>query len=151
MLNTRSFLWILFRVLFVAVFAYSFATTPSGIGAYPLDAGTALFLPLALFFAAWRISSILRHRYEKRKVNDDWTASLWSSPILRNPESFWIIGALSFILGALLGFMLTTPRARMLGWQATILAFGFGVLCGWAIFRFKFKHRRELSPGKMPS
>ena len=147
--------WILFRVAFVALFGVEFAKVATGSGVFPLDAGLKVFLPIAYIFAAWRFSGILRRRYEKKKEKDDWAASLWNSPILKNPESFFFIGGLAFVIGSLLGWMIAMPPMNQLGMLSMEFVFGAGILSGWALFRFRYKKRAnqaaQTTPGLRPS
>jgi hypothetical protein len=101
-----------------------------------------IFVPIGLAWAAWRFSAILRKRYEKKKASDDWTASLWTSPILKNPESFFFVGGLSFLAAAAMGFLRVsdTRGFEMLALEAT---FGIGILFSLVIFRLRVKRANQ--------
>src|SRR5579859_3613817 len=107
----NSVLWILVRIALLVIFSASFARMTSGTNVFPLDAGDVIFLLFAFIFPAWRFSSILRCRFEKKKPQDDWSASLWRSPLLKNPESFYLLAGLAFVAGSVLGLLITRPAA----------------------------------------
>jgi len=107
---------------------------------FPLSGRRAAILfSIGFFWITWKFSSLLRRRIQKRRLQDDWSASLWTSPILRNPESYFYIGSLSFLAGGLSDLAITLGQRKSLGEPEFMLMFGGGMLAGWTIFRLNKK------------
>ena len=84
-------------------------------------------------FAGWRFYSILAAQWRQKKEGHDWSASLWFSPILKNPQSFPVVGGASL---ACAGFGLAVA-SRSVFPGTFFVAFGLGTLAGVLIFRLK--------------
>jgi hypothetical protein len=129
--------WIVLRLLIVAGFALSIANVKGGESPpNAFEPGLTMFAVFSFVFIAWRVCVNLRRRFRKQGPGDDWKASLWSSPLLRNPVSFWILCGASFVLGALLSIPKVRPNGYYPEMIALELAFGGGILAGCAFFCF---------------
>jgi hypothetical protein len=151
-------LWLLLRVAFIAWFGEACARMVVESPVFPSDPTIVIFFLFAFVFFAWRCFSILLRRYKKRKANDDWSASLWCSPILKNPESFWFGAGLAFLTGGLLGVVMVWHKNSNIGVQSLPVALmelslGGGALAGVEMFRIKKKsganHSTDLTPASV--
>ena len=103
----------------------------------PMSSPFVVFLVVVFFFPAWRFYSILVAQKKEKREGHDWTASLWFSPILKNPQSWVMTGgaALSAAGVALISACLLSGRSAFVGLFS--LTFGLGVLTGLITFRIR--------------
>jgi hypothetical protein len=132
-------LWFLLRAAFIGWFAcsgFAFAIHTSGFG---FDFLMPPFLCIAFLASMWRFYTILRDRYKKKKGRDDWSASLWLSPILRNPESPFVVIGCAFLFAGAAGFGAVAMHGAGAVEPSMMVVFGAGILSGWALFRIRKK------------
>ena len=122
-------LWILIRVLIVALFVSSFARMIATAPFLARDFGMLAFAPIGFLFSWWLSFRTMRTRFAKGGTKEVWLLSLWSSPLVSAPQRWFLMGIIAALSG-ILGLVLTLPPGTNYEFALIMVAAGCGILCG---------------------
>jgi len=131
----NSQLWILVRIVGIIGFGFGagsmFAKQP-GLEFPPAFAEFAICF--FFFWSALKTFTKLCRRFGRKFGRDDWTASLWTSPYLKNPESNYLTIGLAFSVANVVDAIILASQGRSL-LNSFMFSIGWGILAGLTAFR----------------
>ncbi len=129
------YLWFLLRLgiivwFFVGGFDRAWTTLEVSVPPFLL-----VFICVAAVFGGFVHYAVLSNRKSRAHTKDDWSASLWFSPILKNPQSWYLTASLAFIAfgAAVILESLSSGGSALVALVA--ISMGSGVLCALVAFR----------------